>query len=116
MPLINMWSKVAKSFIFDFSAQTFSPQNGVRSYRRVYRRGKLGRLVNRQRETRYYSVTNIGAKAHGARDQKKRLQYQGFELYGIKAFKYRVYANCLWRCFRKEESSSQPPALQKDAL
>ena len=23
---------------------------------------------------------------------------------------------CLWRCFRKEESSSQPPALQKDAL
>jgi hypothetical protein len=47
----------------------------------------------------------------GARDRKKRLQYHGFELYGIKAIqiyaKTRVYANC-GGVSEKEKSSSAP--------
>ena len=58
----------------------------------------------------------LGQKLMGPETRRRDSNNQGFELYGIKAFKYRVYANCLWRCFRKEESSSQPPALQRDAL
>jgi len=48
----------------------------------------------------------------GARDRKKRLQYHGFELYGIKAIKYMPIVEV----FQKKRSPPQPPALQKDAL
>jgi hypothetical protein len=51
----------------------------------------------------------------GARDRKKRLQYHGFELYGIKAIKYMPKQEYMpiVEVFQKKRSTPQPPALQK---